>query len=596
MPRMGDYESIQGYADKVLNNVNRLRLLGENVFEKRIVNKLLVSLPEKFEGKISSLEDSKDLGLIYVNKLLNALQAQEQRRALRQDAYVEGAFLARNIEKNLVENIRRNQELIRRIKERKVVIRNKEGHVEKVCKNRGVKIEEKAAVVEQKDQAEDEDTSCTVVDPTSEKLFTVGTRNKCFALNWMKVFFLKLKSDSLSSFIKFKLQVENQTESTIKKLRTDIGTEYTSRKFEEYLSRYGIVHQLKITYSPQQNGISERKNRTLMEMARCLLFEKSLPKFFWTETVNTANYLLNIPKTKALVNKTPYETCEVSKGYRPLDIKTVKFFVSKNVVFDENIRWNWDTNSVENAQGQEIVGDYFTESEDNGDLYENINKILVDKPDKQKVIGVKWMYRTKLNSDGSINKHKVRLVVKGFSPTYGKDFCETFAPVAKHDTIKLMVALATRENWHIWHLDFKSAFLNGTIKEDIYVEQPEGLIEPGSEDKIEQKVATPVAFGSKFSKDDGGAEADETLYRKLVGSLLYLFASGPDIINVKQELQGYSNRDWVGNVDDSKSISGYCFSFGSALFAWNSKKQEIVTQSFAKAKYMAAAATMNQAL
>lgn len=66
--------------------------------------------------------------------------------------------------------------------------------------------------------------------------------------------------------------------------------------------------------------------------------------------------------------------------------------------------------------------------------------------------------------------------------------------------------------------------------------------------------------------------------------------------NVKQELQGYSNRDWVGNVDDSKSISGYCFSFGSALFAWNSKKQEIVTQSFAKAKYMAAAATMNQAL
>lgn len=74
--------------------------------------------------------------------------------------------------------------------------------------------------------------------------------------------------------------------------------------------------------------------------------------------------------------------------------------------------------------------------------------------------------------------------MKGFSPTYGKDFCETFAPVAKHDTIKLMVALATRENWHIWHLDFKSAFLNGTIKEDIYVEQPEGLIEPGSEDKV----------------------------------------------------------------------------------------------------------------
>lgn len=87
--------------------------------------------------------------------------------------------------------------------------------------------------------------------------------------------------------------------------------------------------------------------------------------------------------------------------------------------------------------------------------------MFVDKPSNQNVIGVKWIYRTKLNLDGSINKYKARLAVNEYAQTYGIDFFETFAPVVRHDTIRLLIGLSTGEDWKIFHLDVKSAVLNG---------------------------------------------------------------------------------------------------------------------------------------
>ena len=90
-------------------------------------------------------------------------------------------------------------------------------------------------------------------------------------------------------------------------LRSDNCTEYKLDKFQKFCKDAGIEHQFTITYTPQQNGVSERKNRTIMEMARCLLFEKGLPKKFWVEAVNTVVYLLNRLPTNALEEKTSFE-------------------------------------------------------------------------------------------------------------------------------------------------------------------------------------------------------------------------------------------------------------------------------------------------
>nr|KYP76214.1 Copia protein [Cajanus cajan] len=106
------------------------------------------------------------------------------------------------------------------------------------------------------------------------------------------------------------------------------------------------------------------------------------------------------------------------------------------------------------------------------------------KPKDKHVIGVKWVYKTKLNPDGSIHKHKAKLVVKGYSQMAGVDYGDTFAPVARHETIRLIVALEAQYGWKIFHLDVKSAFLNEVLQEEIYVVQPDSFIVVGHEEKV----------------------------------------------------------------------------------------------------------------
>ena len=94
-----------------------------------------------------------------------------------------------------------------------------------------------------------------------------------------------------SMFQKFKVVVENQSSCTIKTLRSIKGFEYTSTQIQSFLQKVGIHHQLIVTYAPQRNGVNERKNRSIMNMARYLLFEKKLPKKLWVEVVNSDVYL-----------------------------------------------------------------------------------------------------------------------------------------------------------------------------------------------------------------------------------------------------------------------------------------------------------------
>ena len=109
---------------------------------------------------------------------------------------------------------------------------------------------------------------------------------------------------------------------------------------------------------------------------------------------------------------------------------------------------------------------------------------LVDRPQHKQPIGVKWVYRTKLNADGSINKYKARLVVMGYAQVLGVNFSETFSLVACLDTIRMLLVLTTQKRWKVYHLDVKSTFLNGYLKEELFVEQLEGFQVKGQEEKV----------------------------------------------------------------------------------------------------------------
>ena len=102
-------------------------------------------------------------------------------------------------------------------------------------------------------------------------------------------------------------------------------------------------------------------------------------------------------------------------------------------------------------------------------------------PPNCRPIGLKWIFKLKKSPQGDIIKHKARLVVKGYSQRKGVDYDEIYAPVVRFETIRLLIALAALKDWQIHHLDVKSVFLNGEIKEVIYVKQPEGFLVKGKE-------------------------------------------------------------------------------------------------------------------
>lgn len=99
---------------------------------------------------------------------------------------------------------------------------------------------------------------------------------------------------------------------------------------------------------------------------------------------------------------------------------------------------------------------------------------LTDLPSGSKKIGVRWIYKTKYNEAGKVDKYKARLVAKGYSQQHGIDYNEVFAPVARWDTIRTILALAASKGWDMYQLDVKSAFLHGELVEDVYIEQPPG--------------------------------------------------------------------------------------------------------------------------
>lgn len=189
------------------------------------------------------------------------------------------------------------------------------------------------------------------------------------------VYFLDSKTNIREIFEEFKCMVENQTGkkisvfqsrsarivedkpgNTIKILRTDNGTEYVNHDLESYLRKCGIRYQTTNPYTPEQNGLAERMNRTIVEKARCMLFDSNLSKDFWAEAVNTAVYVINRCPAKGLNGKTPEE---IWTGKFP-DLSHMKVFGCKAMVHvPKQTRKKWDAKSRELifvGYGQETKG------------------------------------------------------------------------------------------------------------------------------------------------------------------------------------------------------------------------------------------------
>jgi transposase InsO family protein len=231
---------------------------------------------------------------------------------------------------------------------------------------------------------------CGPINPTSNgnKRYFITFIDDYSRKTW--VYFLQDKSEAFIIFKSFKARVEKEFRKYIQTFRTDRGGEFNSHNFASFCELHGIRRQLTAAYTPQQNGVAERKNQMIMNMVRSMLVKKSIPKTFWPEAVNWSVHVLNRSPTLAVKNITPQEAwskvrpsvnhfrifgciayahvpdkrrtklddksvkcvfigvSEESKAYRLYNPITKKIIISRDVLFDEEN--TWDCSSTKQQQ------------------------------------------------------------------------------------------------------------------------------------------------------------------------------------------------------------------------------------------------------
>ena len=180
---------------------------------------------------------------------------------------------------------------------------------------------------------------------------------------------------------------------------------------------------------------------------------------------------------------------------------------------------------------------------------------LIQLPEGRKAIGCKWLYKIKYNADGNVERYKARLVAQGFNQRYWIDYEETFSPVVRFESVRTVIALATKYGLELHQMDVKAAFLNGELKEDIYMKQPEVFIEK-DKDILVCKLRKSI-YGLKQSARCWNTElnkqikkmgfnqssSDPCIYVRDLGEVFILAICVDDII-----LAGEN----TGNIDDVK--------------------------------------------
>nr|GEW31135.1 hypothetical protein [Tanacetum cinerariifolium] len=251
----------------------------------------------------------------------------------------------------------------------------------------------------------------------------------------------------------FQKEVENQLGKTIKLLRSNRGGEYISQEFFDHLKDHGIIAHRAPPYTPQHNGVSEKRNRTLLDMVRSMMSQITLPKFFWDYALETAACILNMVPTKK-VEKTPYE---VWHGQAP-KLSCLKVWGCEALVKRDTLTKpdKLEPNSIKCifvGYPKKTMGYFFYYPPENKSMKDNEVWDLVELPPNGKTVGSKWLFKKKTSMDGVVHTYKAHI-----------------------RAIRILIAIAAFYDYKIWQMDVKTAFLNGYLFEEVYMKQPEGFV------------------------------------------------------------------------------------------------------------------------
>uniref|UniRef100_A0A2N9EKF5 Integrase catalytic domain-containing protein n=1 Tax=Fagus sylvatica TaxID=28930 RepID=A0A2N9EKF5_FAGSY len=396
--------------------------------------------------------------------------------------------------------------------------------------------------------------------------------------------------EALDCFKRFVAEVENQHEKSLKALRTNRGREYLSDQFKDLYEEKGIHRQLTILNTPQQNGVTERRNRTLLDMVRSMMAQANLPISFWGDALLTAAYILNRVPFQS-VSSTPYElwkgkkpnlehlrpwgsasfvhsTAHNSKGYvmygehpnggmTEIESRDIDFIETDFPSIGDANR-DLDLYELEEDEGtlpsSSEGGGLVPRPEEMSSMDKNNVWELVDLLSGRKTIGNKWVLKVKRKADGSIDRYKARLVAKGYTQRKGIDYEDTFSPVVRFASIHLILSIVAKQDLELFQMDVKTAFLNGELDEEIYMAQPAGFEVQGHERKM--------------------IEEDHCVYLKRSKiSILILSLYVDDILLTRNDMDSIvTTKKWLSSTFEMKDMGEANFVLGVKITRDRSKK------------------------
>nr|GEY84033.1 hypothetical protein [Tanacetum cinerariifolium] len=491
------------------------------------------------------------------------------------------------------------------------------------------------------------------------------------------VFFLHSKNEASEVIISFIKKTQVHLQLQVQCVRTDNGTEFKNKTLANFLDEVGITQQFSAARMPQQNGVVERRNRTLVEAARTMLIFANLPSFLWAEAIATACFTQNRSIIHKGFDKTPYEIMNKRKpniklfrvfgsrcyllndyedvgklkakgdigvfvgyskesvAFRIYNKRTRKIHESVNVNFDEisdmaskqfslepeesstsslnddvqqspeevilptsntqsipinMIPYGDEASTSHNVFNERLEDTYFdanTSFHDPSNVHTYyqpyphekkwtkdhlLHKIIGDPKSSVRTRGqlansclfscllssiepanvaeaLKDADWNKKDESNLVIRNKARLVAVGYSQQEGIDYDETFAPVTRIEAIRLFLAYAAHKDFTVFQMDIKTVFLNGILKEEVYVGQPPGFVGKQYPDHMYaldkalyglkqapqawydvlsqfliesgfQKVPTPMVEQAKLKLGLVGKLVDHTDYRSTIGSLI----------------------------------------------------------------------------
>nr|AAT44242.1 putative ubiquitin carrier protein [Oryza sativa Japonica Group] len=513
------------------------------------------------------------------------------------------------------------------------------------------------------------------------------------ATRFCYVYLLKTKDEALDYFKIYKAEVENQLDRKIKRFRSDRGGEFFSNEFDLFCEEHGIIHERTPPYSPESNGIAERKNRTMTDLKRKLgpktvdcvflgyahhsiayrflivksevpdmhvgtIMESRDATFFESFfPMNDTHSSSSQPSEIIPSSITPPEQTEHTHEHvteeddseaprRSKRQRTAKFFGDDFTVYLVN-----DTPKSISEAYTSPDADYWKEAvrSEMDSIIANGTWEVTERPYGCKPVGCKWVFKKKLKPDGTIEKYKARLIAKGYTQKEGEDFFDTYSPVARLTTIRVLLSLAASHGLLVHQMDVKTSFLNGELDEEIYMDQPDGFVVEGQEGEdlgvadvilniklirgenritllqshyvekilnrfgyIDSKPSPTPYDPSLLLRKNKRIARNQLEYSQIIGLLMYLAnATRPDISFAVSKLsrftsnpgddhwralervmrylkgtmelelhysgypavlEGYSDSNWISDVDEIKATSGYVFTLGGGAVSWRSCK------------------------